>query len=259
MMENAGGSEHVGISTCCKHVRLKHVFSTYMFAHRETIRKAKTRDLKKLAALEAKAAEFKEQVIEVFPYLGDEYTIQGGVAIGSGYDWQDKKDPEFRKFCRFELQLRVGLGHELLQDLRTAVSIAYRFIGEQKATWGVTQTQELSVPQKKAASRTSRVVADYVHNWRKIEILLASNRCDPADYALHLRGLQKLDPQKDVKYYKTDGVQTQSYMGYLDKDVSWIWHVPMLGVSFSNDREQMTKALEEWIDECELNIILFKK
>jgi hypothetical protein len=219
---------------------------------RELFRKDPKKDPKKAAALEAKLADFKDQVEELFPYLADEDICVGQVAIGSGYDLQGDLDPDYRKFCQFELHLRVGIGHELLQDLRTAVSVSYRHLKVKQDTWGVTQNQELSRPQKKAASRTTRISADYIHNWGKIETLLDLGIFPETEKNRHLRGLQNLDPSKDLKYYRTEGVQTQVYMGFMNRDVSWIWHVPMLGVESTSDEGKTKHALDEWIDECKL-------
>jgi hypothetical protein len=208
--------------------------------------------VKKAEGLERKIAEFKEDVFESFPYLVEQAITLGSIPIGSGYNGTRNTDPEFRRFCEYELDLRVGLGHELLQDLRTSVSISHRFNLEQKDTWGVDLTDEITRSQKKASTRTSRGASDYIHNWRKIQAILGFGFIPENDHTSRLKGLQKLETQKDLKYFKVAGQQTQNYMDPIKEDISWIWHVPMLGLNASSDPAGIQKALNEWIDECEI-------
>jgi len=165
-------------------------------------------------------------------------------------------DLEFRRFCQHEFDLRVGIGHELLQDIRNAASIGYRFSNLQSAHWGIEAYQELTPAQKKAAAKKDNIISRYIHNWQRLQHLLDSGRIPPDEHSSRLRGLQKLDRAKDTKYFAPEGHQATAFMGHLNNNehISWIWTVPMLGVVPSNDKQALHHALSEWIDECEISL-----
>jgi hypothetical protein len=208
--------------------------------------------------LEDAIAEYRKEVLEMFPSLESDQLVNGTVSIGSSFSRRSATDdPEFRRFCQYELDLRVGIAHELLQEVRDATSLGYRFNNKSKMAWGVEAYQETAPAQKRAAAKRDRVASDYNYNWGKIQHILENDWIPANERTSKLRGLQKLDPKKDMKYFAPDGHQTYGFMGHLGHldsntdEVSWIWMVPMLGVATSSNREVFQRAVEEWVDECE--------
>lgn len=198
--------------------------------------------------LEAQVAEHCAQALSLFPYLKDESRFHTGVSLGSSYYLQNKTDPKFRRYCEQELDLRVGVGHELLQELRTATSVVHGNYKIQKSSRGVDQMQATAKAQGRAVARRDRAASDYQYNWKKIECLLAAPWLPPEAKTTRLCGLRKLNPQRDIKFYLEEGAQTQSYMGELQENASWIWQVAMLGTT-SVGGSGYKEALSEWVKE----------
>ena len=206
----------------------------------------------KMSDMEEKLAKHRQEVMQLFPYLSSEDLIVPGVSLGSGYSLDDKTDPELQKFCRQELELRVGLGHEIVQDMRTAASLAYRLQGQQwTETRGVIEMKRVAEAQKRTSNRKAKLAADYNHNWRRISSLLECSWIDADDREQALLGLEKLNSEADIHYFTNPGVQTANYMGHIDDTASWIWKVQMLGSGASTDREERAKAVRAWEKECE--------
>jgi hypothetical protein len=204
--------------------------------------------------MEEKLAKYRQEVMRLFPYLSSEQLVVPGVTLGSGYSLDDKTDPEFQKFCRQELELRVGLGHEIVQDMRTAASLAYRLQGQQwTETSGVIEMKRVAEAQKRASNRKAKLAADYNHHWRRITSLLEAPWMVNSEGEEALLGLEKLNAETDIRYFTNPGVQTGSYMGHIDDGASWIWKVQMLGAGASTDKEERANAVRAWEKECELH------
>jgi hypothetical protein len=205
------------------------------------------KNYRKKMDLETKVAEHCSQILAQFPYLKDESLFHTGVALGSSYYLPNKTDPEFQKYCEQELDLRIGLGHELLQELRTVTSVLHGNCKVQKWSRGVDQMQATAKAQDRAVARRDKAASDYRYNWKKIECLLTARWLSSEEKARRLRGLQKLNPE-DIKFYLEPGTQTRSYMGELQENASWIWQVAMFGTTpiGSGGYE---RALQEWVRE----------
>ena len=192
----------------------------------------------------------------MFPSLEGLQILEGAVTLGSAYSLDDISDPEIRKFCYQELELRIGLGHELVQDMRTVSSLLYRLQDEQwTRSSGVEEMKKTAAAQKRASNTRSKHATDYNHNWRRIEEL--RNGLIQCDYVTlekaeqQLRGLQKLNVERDIRYYAKPGQQTTAYSAFADPEASWIWKIQMLGSSLSTDPEDMERSLRIWERECE--------
>ena len=205
---------------------------------------------KNLESLEEAVAEHNAEVLELFPFLANEVILDGNVALGSNYSLTGKDDPDFRGFCDKELELRVGLGHELVQDMRTTASLVYRLYGLQLSqTKGVKEMKQTAEAQKRASNSRNRLASDYKHNWRKIQELLDCDWVEPDDGRKRLRGLRQLS-MEDIWYFANPGEQTNAYMAYSNSEASWIWKVQMLGTAASTDPGRMDEALIAWEHEC---------
>lgn len=224
-------------------------FSCHRF--RERMQNHAKIDYQRRDALQEKIADHRRSVIERFPYLDEEEILYGTVALGSGYSRRNKQDPEFHKFCNYELDLRVGIGHEQLHELRTALSLSYRKTKAHGTEWGVENAAHTNRAQKKASRQKQQAADAYCANWKIVKLLINSPWLTAEDRKLHVRGLRELDRSTDVKYCLVQGKQTQAFMVVPDGEMSWIWDVPMLGSSTSSDPAIMQKAIEEWVDEGE--------
>jgi hypothetical protein len=206
--------------------------------------------------LEEQVADHREKVMSLFPYLSEEIEL-GTVAIGSGYDLENNTDPDWKKFSRQELELRVGVGHELVQEMRSVSSMAYQLqVYQRPETEGVIRMQQVAQAQKRVSTRMGKVAADYNHNWSKIKALIDCSGIPPSESQALLRGLQVLDRKTDFKYFISPGAQTESYMGHLTADATWIWKVQMLGKAASAEPADMRAALKNWERECAFIVLL---
>ena len=211
--------------------------------------------LTRLENLEEKIRLHRNEVLELFPFLEEQPILEGTVTLGSGYGLDNISDPEFQKFCYQELELRVGLGHELVQDMRTVSSLLYRLQDEQwTQSSGVKEMKGAAAAQKRASSTRSKHATDYSYNWRRIDTL--QEALVDCGYLTHggvraqLRGLQKLEAEKDIRYYAKRGQQTTAYSAITDPEASWIWKIQMLGSSLSTNPEDMERSLKLWEREC---------
>jgi hypothetical protein len=134
---------------------------------------------------------------------------------------------ELLTWAKLELFLRVGLGHELLQLIRTTAALYCYYNKKQKEARGKAQMDKVTKSQRSASSKRSESVRAYILNWRKIERLLSTYPSLSRARRGILKGLQVLNREEDVVYFEEWGERTLEYTAQLRLNVSWIWRVAM--------------------------------
>jgi hypothetical protein len=136
---------------------------------------------------------------------------------------------EFYQWAKAEVYIRVGIGHDLLQELRISAGLHSYYVRRQKHSRGRAQMEKVAKSQNSASKRKSKLIGDYIKNWRRIsEILKANKRLDMQKEGL-LKGLQQLNKAEDVKFFEEWGSRTGDYSGFSNLSISWIWRVAMEG------------------------------
>ena len=162
-----------------------------------------------------------------------------------------------------ELRLRVGYGHELIDELRRAVGLhSWLMAGKGKAR-GVKSMAKVSGSLKAAARKRNDIISDYIHNWSRISKLKDAGVLRADGFNSALQGLQKLDRQTDIKFFEEWGNRTGNYVPASGNGASWIWQVAMSGQIRQvnedaplSDIERMTKSWESEGILCFLLLLL---
>jgi hypothetical protein len=156
-----------------------------------------------------------------------------------------------KQWARAELYIRVGIGHDLLQDLRMAAGLHSYFTRRQKSSRGRSQMEKVAKSQAAASRKKNAIVSSYTRNWGKISHIFSTHSDLHLTRDELLKGLQELNRIEDVKFFEEWGVQTESYMGFTRLNVSWIWRIAMDGTSqdFLVESGQVDQLTDSW--ECE--------
>lgn len=136
-------------------------------------------------------------------------------------------DVLFEVWSRVEVDLRVGIGHELLQEIRNSACL-YNYISRrQKESRGQRQMQAISKQLNTISSKKSALLSKYKYNWKQIMVIFGKIPTLHQSRKTILKGLQELDCSKDVKFFEEWGSQTGSYSAQSELNLSWIWRVAM--------------------------------
>jgi hypothetical protein len=136
---------------------------------------------------------------------------------------------DFHQWSKAELQIRVGIGHDLLQELRVAAGLHSYYLRRQKHSRGRVQMERVAKSQDSASKNKSTIISKYIKNWESISQILRNDNSLTDQSPTLLKGLQQLNASEDVKFFEEWGTQTGSYAGYSELNVSWIWRVAMEG------------------------------
>jgi hypothetical protein len=147
-------------------------------------------------------------------------------SLSSGYLNGD----DLQSWAECELDLRIGIGHDYLAELRHAVGLQHYLLRrEKKSARGVKGMQKVSRQQASTARQKSSIISDYIRNWKRIARLLSSGLIHVQEGEDRLKGLQELNSKRDVQFFEEWGTQTSNYMGHRNVNVTWIWRVAMEG------------------------------
>jgi hypothetical protein len=163
---------------------------------------------------------------------------------------------------RVEAELRVGIGHELLQEIRNYACLHHYITRKkQKDSRGNKQMEAVAKQQSTVASKKAVLVGKYISNWRQITAIFNVMPCLQSQKESILKGLQRLDREEDVKFFEEWGSQTGSYTTHSSLNISWIWRVAMEGrqpSQFSGAQlSELQKLTNSW--ESEGKCSLFSK
>jgi hypothetical protein len=200
--------------------------------------------------LENKIACYNEEVFSHFPFLEKQYHTTDAVVLPSMCK-DTSQSVALKQWARAELFIRVGIGHDLLQELRMAAGLHSYFMRRQKHSRGRTQMEKVSKSQAAASRKKNAIVTSYSRNWEKISHIFSINSELNLIRDELLKGLQVLNKTEDVKFFEEWGVQTENYMGFTPLNVSWIWRIAMDGISqkFQVDRGQVKQLTDSWESE----------
>ena len=142
------------------------------------------------------------------------------------------------------MYLRVGHGHELLEELRQAAGLHHYMVRRSGHARGVKGMKNSSHRQIIQAGKKGQLISAYVRNWARLSKLLSINVVAKEHQNDVLQGLQKLDGKNDVAYFVAWGEQKgdQGSKGVSDRALTctWIWRVAMAqqGVELVDQMDQ---------------------
>jgi hypothetical protein len=168
-------------------------------------------------------------VASLFPAVGALSLADKKTTLPSAYHFDIAGAPEHLKWAQAELQLRVGMGHELIDKLCRAVGLHSWLMGGKKKARGVESMVKVSGTLKANVRRRGDIISDYIRNWAHIARLKESSKLPSSEYNGLLQGLQNLDSKTDIKFFQEWGNRTSNYVPNGSDKVSWIWHVGMVG------------------------------
>jgi hypothetical protein len=85
--------------------------------------------------------------------------LEAGLALGT--------DQQCLQWLKFELQLRVGIGHTLLEDLRHAIGLHHYLLRKvTKSARGDAGKKAASKQTASASKKKGGIIKDYIDNWK---------------------------------------------------------------------------------------------
>ena len=161
--------------------------------------------------------------------------------------------PDHQEWAHIELELRVGIGHELLDELRRAVGLHSYLLRRASNARGQEQMKNVSGQQKMASRKKTHVISEYVRNWARLSKLLSGSALTNAQREDALQGLRQLNSKSDAKYFEEWGSRTGEYVASGKHSVSWIWWVAMLENASTSaqkpGKSDIKSMTEEWESE----------
>ena len=197
------------------------------------------------------AVEFyNDRVLTSFPSLVDEHIAATEVRLPSNRKKRPETEDE-RRWYRVEVVLRVGLCHEILNDIRIAAGLHSYYNRKKGGARGKAQMDSVSRSQKAASTRKANHVKKYCNNWRRLTKVLEMDRDLKRQETQLLKGLQPLNKEEDVVFFEEWGTKAESYMGHLHLNISWIWKVAMQANEsiVLNVPDQINDATRVWESE----------
>ena len=134
----------------------------------------------------------------------------------------------FVSYLDYELEIRVGHGHDLLERIRVAAGLHNFYVRKQTHSRGQIEMQKVAKSQSAASTKKSQAIQAYVRNWHKISSILKSSSLPTSKKQNRLKGLQELNGDLDVRIFQENGTLVKSFIPNKRACVSWIWRVAML-------------------------------
>lgn len=207
---------------------------------------------KRETQLQHQLQHHQDQMFSLFPSLEGLSIPDNKASLPSSYRSSDLQHEDYQQWVEYEFELRVGMGHDYLEDLRQAVGLNHYISRRiQKSARGLDQMQKASKQRAVTSRHKQAIIANYIRNWQKISGLLETGHISARAGEDRLKGLQKLDSKDDIQFFEEWGSQTTSYMGHQHLNVTWIWRVAMVEqpshISLKN--ESVKKLTDNWESE----------
>jgi hypothetical protein len=168
-----------------------------------------------------------QKVFKAFPDIEDEYANNLELILPSTMHRRSFTTSNLKAWAKLEIMLRVGHGHELLQEVREGASEHSFYTGKQKDSRGTAQMSKVKKSQYAAARKKSKSVSLYKKNWDKLDILfLITNTFSRLKHAM-LKGLREINRDEDVVYFEEWGEKTHVFNPEGRIKLSWVWRVAM--------------------------------
>lgn len=212
-------------------------------------RNKKTQDwFKREQALQISIQQHRLQTETAFPSLPD-LENPSSIALPSTYELSLPDDDNYCQWLSTELDLRVGLGHDLLQELRSAAGVHNYYSRKQKDTRGQKEMKNVARSQQSVSRKKSRFIQQYIDNWGQIQILLNLVELEPEETTLRLRGLRPLSRADDFSFFHKNPTEFGNVFDKAGNHGSWIWRVAMLGDPDQHNTQTLLELCTEWESE----------
>ena len=200
--------------------------------------------------LERQTALHNSRVQSVFPEIISEEDVPSNrVALPSACQFTDFASETYSHWINTELGLHVGMGHNLLQEIRNAAGLQNYYSRKQKKkTRGFAEMKSVAQSQKRIGTDKSRFVQKYNRNWKHIQTLLNLSSLSIYEKPLHLKGLRAITGAEDITFFTNmddNGDRTT------DSKISWIWEVAMLDQPEHKSNRTMEELVTNWESEGE--------
>jgi len=115
-------------------------------------------------------------VYSVFPSLEQSTLPVNTSPLPSAFSPNEIKGHEFQEWVNCELEIRVGIGHDCLADLRHAIGLNHYICRQQqKSAHGLREMQQVSKQQSDSSRKKGFIICCYIQNWKRISCLLSSD------------------------------------------------------------------------------------
>lgn len=215
-------------------------------------KKFTSRDYAKKESLKSKLDELLDRTVAILPTLEEFELPEETSPLPSSYisNGHQLVGSEVARWADTELKIRIGIGHDVLEELRNVVGLQHYLLRKVKiSARGFNQMKAVSRQQSKTKLDRETLITNYIKNWEHIKLLIDSGSLPPSSEPDRLQGLQPLDRQKDVQFFKEWGAQAPTYSIQSDLNVTWIWKVAMgsktkNALMTKSNIEQMTAGWE---------------
>ena len=204
---------------------------------------------------DSKVSEFNDSVYLQFPSITKFHNTPIAtclLALPSSLNMRKIANPDLKLFAEHELDLRVGIGHDLLVKLRSYISIGtinYRF--SQKNTISTKEKEKERGRNKLNTAKIDKVFKQYNGNWEKIQALVKKLDLGANVETAKVENLSRLD-KRDIQFFSAwvdnDG---ELRPGISTDNIPWIWQLQ------GRDRDLSASAqIRHWEINCQLFILL---
>ena len=202
--------------------------------------------------LERETAQHYNKVCSGFPSFGGENPPPTRVALPSAYEQNNKAGIRYARWCSAELDLQIGMGHDLLHAIRRSTSLQNFYSRTQKTvTRGQTEMKNVARLQKRTSTEKSGIVQKYIRNWKRMQTLMDHLNLNSQEKAIRSKGLRALTETEDTSLPPSaeidrHGNRSQTKVRF---KMSWIWEVAMLERTGSASTQIADQVLHDWEEE----------
>jgi hypothetical protein len=169
------------------------------------------------------------------------------VLLPSAINLQQSTNHTYSKWLCAELDLRVGIGHDLLQEIRSNAAVLNFYSRKQKQeTRGQQEMKNVARSQKSASGKKSQLVQEYSRNWNCIQILLKLSPRTVEEKRLCLKGLQAISSTQDFSFFPEIHNHASIKPMKSGEKISWIWRVSMLEEPKECSNRTLQELESEW-------------
>jgi hypothetical protein len=207
---------------------------------------------KREEALERETLQHYNLACSLFTILTEEDIAPGIVALPSTFQLFVSGDANYVRWCNVELELRVGIGHDLLHEIRNTTGLhSYYTRKQKKLARGYIEMKNVARSQKRLSADKSRLVQKYNSNWQHVEELIQLLSLTDQDRLHRLKGLRRLTRDDEISFLTTLEVRSKPPGVSTDPKPNWLWEVAMLEHPLSSSSQNQELLLSNWESEGE--------
>jgi len=198
--------------------------------------------------LEQQTTEYNDDVKAAFPQLATGWAAEqkGKILLPSSLNSIQIEDMQYLKLANAELDIRVGIGHDLLEEIRMATGLHNYYSRKQmKSSRGQHEMQKVAKASKTVSKQKSTSVQQYIQNWNHMQDLV--QQVSEKDVVARLQGLKAIQNNESFSFFLNPD-ETMKMTNPIQKP-SWIWQMTLPSTNLAHGIAIHQDLVSDWESE----------